>query len=118
MRCTTQSSIAPDPCWGCSAALVIPPRMRVGAAQGAQLVMLSPGAQLFVHHLEGDTYNFGAPLAEVIPNPLGLKNLSSHKWTSRTANGAVTYVNPNEVLRLVSDCHIHFGKTEAEVRLT
>jgi hypothetical protein len=56
-------------------------------------------------------------LAEVVPNPLGLKNLSLRKWTSRTQNGAVTEVNANEVLRLVSDCHINFGRTEAEVRL-
>ncbi len=66
--------------------------MRVGADYGSQLVMLSPGAQLFAHHLEGDTYNFGSPLAEVIGNPLGLKNLSRGKWTSRNQNGSMTEV--------------------------
>jgi hypothetical protein len=90
--------------------------MRVGAAHGSQLFMLSPGGQLFAHHLEGDTYNFENPLAEVVANPLGLKNLSPRKWTSRSQDGSVTDVNPGEVLRLASDCRINFGKTEAEVR--
>jgi hypothetical protein len=78
--------------------------------------MLSPGAQLFAHHLEGDTYNFGSPLAEVVP--LGLRNLTARTWTSRNQNGAVTEVKANEVLPLTTDCRIHFGKTEAEVRIS
>ncbi len=32
-----------DPCWGCQSLLRNPPRMRMGAAYGSQLVMLSPG---------------------------------------------------------------------------
>jgi hypothetical protein len=80
--------------------------------------MLSRGAQLFAHHLEGDTYNFGAPLAEVVSNPLGLKNLSRNQWVSRSQNGSVTEVHGNEVLPVTGDCRIHFGKTEAEVRIS
>jgi hypothetical protein len=78
--------------------------------------MLSAGAQLFAHHLEGDTYNFASPLAEVVP--LGLKNLTPWTWTSRNQNGLVTEVKANEVLPLSADCRIHFGKTEAEVRIS
>jgi eukaryotic-like serine/threonine-protein kinase len=107
-----------DPCWGCRSPLGNPPRMRVGAGQGSHLVMLSRGAQLFAHHLEGDTYNFGAPLAEVISNPLGLKNLSGHQWVSRSQNGSVTEVKAAEVLPLTTECRIQFGKTEAEVRIS
>jgi eukaryotic-like serine/threonine-protein kinase len=107
-----------EPCWGCRSVLGNPPRMRVGAAYGSQLVMLSPGAQFFAHHLEGDAYNFGSPLAEVVANPLGLKNLTPGKWTSRNQNGSMTEVKTNEVLPLTADCRIHFGTTEAEVRLT
>jgi hypothetical protein len=91
--------------------------MRMSAAYGAQLIMLSPGVQLFAHHLEGDMYNFGKPLAEVVAQPPGLKNLSPEAWTSRTQNGRVIEVKPNEVLPLSVDCRIHFGKTEAEVRV-
>jgi hypothetical protein len=94
-----------------------PPRMRMGAAYGSHLVMLSPGAQLFAHHLEGDAYNFGSPLAEVVTGPLGLRNLSSRTWTGRGQNGATQQVRFNEVLALSSDCQIHFGESEAEVRV-
>jgi eukaryotic-like serine/threonine-protein kinase len=106
-----------NPCWGCQSMLVTPPRMRMGAAYGSHLVMLSPGAQLFAHHLEGDAYNFGSALAEVVAGPLGLRNLSSGTWTSRGQNGSTQQVKFNEVLSLASDCQIHFGKSEAEVRV-
>jgi eukaryotic-like serine/threonine-protein kinase len=106
-----------QPCWGCQSVLANPPRMRLGGAYGSQLVMLSPGAQLFAHHLEGDTYNFERPLAEVIAQPLGLKNLSSGKWVCRLGSGAVMEVHRNEVLPLSGDCRISFGTVEAEVRI-
>jgi serine/threonine protein kinase len=106
-----------NPCWGCQSVLGTPPRMRMGAAYGSHLMMLTPGAQLFAHHLEGDAYNFGSPLAEVVASPLGLRNLSSAVWTSRNQNGSTQHARFNEVLALGSDCQIHFGKTEAEVRV-
>ena len=80
--------------------------------------MLSHGAQLFPHHLEGDTYNFSTPLAEVIAKPLGLRNLSSERWSAQTQNGSTLEVKYNEVLPLTADCHIHFGKTEADIRIS
>ena len=79
--------------------------------------MLSQGTQLFPHHLEGDMYNFNAPLAEVVVNPLGLRNLSGNTWTSRTPDGSLTQVKSQQVLTLGSDCHIQFGRSEAEVRV-
>jgi DNA-binding helix-hairpin-helix protein with protein kinase domain len=106
------------PCRGCHLALDNPPRMRLGAANGSQLVTLRRGTQLFAHHLEGDMYNFANPLAEVVINPLGLKNLSPAKWTSRGQDGLVTEVQANEVLPLPADCRINFGKTEGQVRLS
>jgi eukaryotic-like serine/threonine-protein kinase len=106
-----------NPCWGCNSLLRNPPRMRMGTAFGSQLVMLSPGAQLFPHHLEGDIYNFSTPLGEIVTNPLGLRNLSLIKWVSRNANGLVTEVKTNEVLTLTSDCQVHFGLADAEIRI-
>jgi len=106
-----------NPCWGCLAMLGTPPRMRMGAAYGSHLVTLSPGGQLFAHHLEGDAYNFKSPLAEVVAGPLGLRNLSSGTWTSRGQNGSTQQVRFNEVLALASDCQVNFGKSEAEVRV-
>jgi eukaryotic-like serine/threonine-protein kinase len=109
---------APGACRGCRSALSNPPRMRLGAAHGSQIVTLRRGAQLFAHHLEGDTYNFENPLAEVVSDPLGLQNLSPRKWTSRSQNGSVTEVKTSEVLPLPADCDINFGKTEGQVRLS
>jgi eukaryotic-like serine/threonine-protein kinase len=106
-----------NPCWGCLAMLGTPPRMRMGAAYGSHLVTLSPGAQLFAHHLEGDAYNFKSPLAEVVAGPLGLRNLSSGTWTSRGQNGSTQQVRFNEVLALAGDCQVNFGQSEAEVRV-
>jgi DNA-binding helix-hairpin-helix protein with protein kinase domain len=105
------------PCRGCHLALGNPPRMRLRAANGSRLVTLCRGARLFAHHLEGDLYNFENPLAEVVTDPLGLKNLSSGKWTSRGQNGSATEVKANEVLPLPADCRINFGKTVGEVRI-
>jgi hypothetical protein len=106
-----------EPCWSCGNALTFPPRMRIGGANDFKLVALSSGTRLFAHHLEADTYNFTAPLAEVISRPLGLKNLSGSKWTSQTDSGATTDVPSHTVLPLSTNCHIHFGKTTAEVKL-
>jgi DNA-binding helix-hairpin-helix protein with protein kinase domain len=106
------------PCRGCHLALGNPPRMRLRAANGSQLVTLRRGAQLFAHHLEGDLYNFENPLAEVVTSPLGLKNLSLGQWTSRDQNGSAVEVKANEVLPLPADCRINFGKTVGEVRVS
>jgi hypothetical protein len=36
----------------------------------------------------------------------------------RTQSGSTLEVKCNEVLPLTADCHIHFGKTEADVRIS
>src|SRR5260370_23596637 len=66
-----------NPCWGCGRALENPARMRLGSEYDPHLVVLSPGTQLFAHHLESDMYNFSRVLAEVNKHPLVLRNLSS-----------------------------------------
>ena len=81
------------------------------------LYRAEPGTELFPHHLEGDTYNFSAPLAQVVANPLGLRNLSANKWTSRTADGTLAEVLPGQMLSLASDCRVNFGHAQAEVRV-
>jgi len=106
-----------NPCWGCGRALENPPRMRLGGEHDPFLVVLSRGAQLFPHHLERDTYNFGRALAEVTANPFGLRNLSSNSWVCRAQDHSITVVRSDEVLPLRADCHISFGRIEAQVRL-
>jgi hypothetical protein len=54
----------------------------------------------------------------MISKPLGLRNLTSDPWTTQTRNGPTLEVKENEVLPLTADCHIHFGKAEADVRIS
>jgi hypothetical protein len=105
------------PCWSCGHVPKLPPRMRFGGIRDSAFVMLNPGTQLFAHHLNGDDYNFLTPLAEVVADPLGLKNLSSFAWTSRVGDQPLAAILPGTTLQLQSACKIHFGRTEADVRL-
>jgi len=106
-----------NPCWGCGRALETPPRMRLGGEHDPLLVVLSRGAQLFPHHLERDTYNFARPLAVVTANPFGMRNLSSNNWVCREQDNSIAVVRKDDVLLLRTDCHISFGKIEAQVRI-
>ena len=109
-----------DACWSCGAQLEYPPRMRVGGAHGFNLVVLSKGAQLYPHHLDADMYNFSVVKAEVLANPLRLKNLSRDKWVVKTmdgeASGSTIEVAPGESAALTDGAKIYFGRTEAEVK--
>ncbi|HTZ60102.1 MAG TPA: hypothetical protein VMB49_18460 [Acidobacteriaceae bacterium] len=106
-----------DPCWSCARVPNLPPRMRINGSHGARLVMLSGGAQLFPHHLRGEEYNFSSVLGEVAANPLRLKNLSRTKWTATMASRAPIEMGPGGVLPLTEGCRIHFGTSEAEIKL-
>lgn len=88
------------------------------AAGNPVLVMLSPGARLFAHHIEGDSYNFTQPLAVVEGqgSSIALRNLSSRAWTSRASSGDSFEVPPGAALPLSNAQRIHFGTCEAEVR--
>jgi hypothetical protein len=108
-----------NPCWSCGKQVSAPPRMRVGAMHhDSSLLALSSGIRLFPHHLAGETYNFSAPLAEVTGPPLGLKNLSSRKWTSRNPTTEHRWTcHPEAPSPCGTDCELIFGQTEGEVRL-
>jgi len=106
-----------NPCWSCGRRLENPPRMRVGSDFDPQLVVLSAGAQLFPHHLEGDAYNFGCSLGEVTTGPLALHNLSSQPWTARAGNGSLSIIGKGGTLSINADCQISFGKVEGRVRI-
>jgi len=106
-----------NPCWSCGRRLENPPRMRVGSDFDPQLVVLSAGAQLFPHHLEGDAYNFGRSLGEVTTGPLALHNLSSQPWTARAGNGSLSIIGKGGTLSINADCQISFGKVEGRVRI-
>jgi hypothetical protein len=108
-----------NPCWSCGKHLVAPPRMRINAPHhDSSLVALSSGVRFFPHHLEGETYNFSVPLAEVTGPPMGLKNLSGRKWTGRNPDdNALVEILPGATVPLRKGFRIHFGPAEGEVRL-
>jgi DNA-binding helix-hairpin-helix protein with protein kinase domain len=104
---------APGPCWCCRQMLRLPPRVKLGN----DVVMLTPGVQLFPHHLEGRLYDFSAPLAEVIPHPLGLRNVSTRTWKSSSSANPAEEVPPGYMVPLVPGMKIDFGSVLAEVRV-
>ena len=106
-----------DPCWACGRVLEPPARMRISGAHGARLLVLGKEAKLYPHHLEGDEYNFTATLGEVMTGPLSLKNLSGKSWTARTTDGTTIEVKHCGRLVLSEGCRIHFGKSDAEIKL-
>jgi hypothetical protein len=96
----------------------MPPRIRIENT----VVMLNPGSQLYLHHLEGsrNTVDFSKPFAEVTRHPadasrLGLKNLGDQAWTA-TIDGDMHEVPPTRSVALGNGTRIHFGKAEGEVR--
>jgi eukaryotic-like serine/threonine-protein kinase len=112
-----QSKQPLQPCWGCGKQQPFPPRMRVGGQHDSKLIMLSPGTRLFPHHIELDTYNFQSPVAEVTSAPFGLRNLSEFNWTIVHSDGTRREVARNELASLHSNCRIHFGRMEGEIRI-
>ena len=109
----------PGLCWSCAVPLKLPPRLRINRG----VVMLNYDTQLFPHHIDdGRLYDFSQPVAAVAQHPTnksvwGLKNLSSEKWVSTTADGKITDVEPGRSVTLSVGTKIQFGETEGEVRV-
>jgi DNA-binding helix-hairpin-helix protein with protein kinase domain len=108
----------PGACWACGAALVLPPRIRIGR----QIVLLNHDTVLFPHHLEDSRlYDFSHPAAAMTRHPVdpdiwGLKNLTGEKWVVSARDGARD-VPPGRSVTLASGTRIHFGHTEGEIRV-
>lgn len=106
-----------DACWNCGEVPELPPRIRITGPHGVNLVVISRGARLYSHHLEGDAYNFTTIQAEVVDSALGLKNFTSRTWTVTLADGTKIQVPGGGLLTLTDGCKIHFGRAEAEFKL-
>ena len=108
----------PGTCWSCQKELRLPPRIRVGK----QITMLNHDTQLFPHHVdEHKRYDFSQPIAAVTRHPndpsiWGLKNLSTEKWVSTGADGAVRDISPGSSVTLKVGTRVNFGKVEGEIR--
>ncbi len=110
-------------CWGCRAALSsAPPRLgirRSGARSDeppAQIVILDPGAQLFSHHSAGGELDYGAPIGEVVGNPLKLVNRTRFSWAAKL-HGETSTIGPGESVMLANGLRIRFERTEGEVKM-
>jgi serine/threonine protein kinase len=108
-----------SPCWSCKKEVRLPPRIRIGK----NVVMLNHDTKLFPHHVDdARLYDCTMDVAEVSrhpsnPNLWGLKNLSSEKWVSMTADGAMREIEPGRSVSLAVGTKINFGKSEGEIRI-
>ncbi|MDP3505658.1 MAG: hypothetical protein Q8S33_35275 [Myxococcales bacterium] len=103
-------------CVWCDKPLQVPPRMKIGSA----VILLSPEARLFPHHL-GETANFSAPIAALVPHPTkkntwGLKNLSTRAWSYQAGDGRTQDVQPGQACPVRDGQRINFGRAEGEIR--
>ena len=84
--------------------------------------MLNHDALLYPHHLDSQRrHDFDTPVGEVIQHPKnpqiwGLRNRSEQKWTSQTAEGKISEVEPGQSVTLSPGLRIQFGSREGEVR--
>lgn len=102
-------------CWNCQRPLSVPPRMLVDGRL-ENIVTLAPWTELFPHHLAGRSYDFSKPLARVTTTPLQIENVSDQRWHAQVG-GASLEVKPGGRLLLDQDMAIHFGHSQARVKL-
>lgn len=103
-------------CVWCDQPLSPPPRMKLGTS----VVMLSPAARLYPHHL-GDIADFSAPVGTLVPHPSkpntwGLKNLTSRAWSYTTSEGKTQDVQPGQAAPIRDGQKINFGRVEGAIR--
>ncbi len=109
----------PSPCWACSRVLRLPPRIRIER----NIIMLNHDTQLFPHHTDNRRpYDFSKPSAAVArhpsdPNIWGLRNLSSDRWVSTTAQGEMHDIDPGRSITLAVGTKVNFGTAIGEIRL-
>lgn len=112
------SGAQPPTCWRCTRSIQLPVHIRLAK----HTVMLNHDTQLFPHHVDdGRLYDFSQPIAAITPHLTdsrlwGLKNLSSEKWVSTTANGRIRDVEPGRSAVLAVGTKINFGKVEGKIR--
>ena len=103
-------------CWACGAAVQVPFKIRIED----RTVTLNHGRQLFPHHLDGSSYDFNIPVAEVTEHPTikgtwGLENQTSVKWVIGFTDGSMKDLEPGRRIVLKSGTKIHFGKVVGEI---
>jgi hypothetical protein len=103
-------------CLWCKGALAAPSRIKIGST----IVVLSPQTRLYPHHV-GDTADFSAPIAELVPHPKkpntwGLKNLTGRPWNYTTGDGSTHSVDPGQAAPVREGLQIQFGRAQGTIR--
>lgn len=102
------------PCWQCQKIPPLPPRLRI-AGNTKHVIMLVPGTKLFAYHLNWQNYDrYRPPFAEVGAEP-GLRNLSTGKWTARTAGSVLQEIGPGGVVPLLPGTTVNFPEAEGQI---
>jgi hypothetical protein len=83
--------------------------------------MLNYNTKIYQHHLDGISYNFSSPVAQVTQHPKnpgiwGLKNSSNKNWLTIKPDGTRLEVLPMQNVSLVSGITIDFGSVKGEIR--
>jgi hypothetical protein len=92
-------------------------RLRIGS----QYLVIVAGLRLLEHQVPGlVAQTHGGPVAEVTHNPtdptvLGLTNLSTSIWETRTASGTHRQIAHGQTIKLAAGTKIDFGSTDGEV---
>jgi hypothetical protein len=80
-------------------------------------MVLDPNTRLYAHHINSSAdHDFTQLVAEMVAHPTkpgryGLRNMSSHVWTSTGKDGTVSEVHPGKVLQLRSDLQFEIAGT-------
>jgi DNA-binding helix-hairpin-helix protein with protein kinase domain len=104
-------------CWFCQETPIPPMRLIVGRHS----IVLNQDTLLYPHHFDANRRNdYSEVWAEMIPHPKrpnvwGLKNTSSHTWSTVPPSGAPMEVASGRSVSLVPGLRIRFGASEGTV---
>jgi eukaryotic-like serine/threonine-protein kinase len=105
-------------CWNCKGSIMLPPRIKIGDF----IIMLNYNTKIYQHHLDGISFDFSAPVAQITqhpknPNLWGLRNSSNKNWVTIKPDGSKLEVLPAQNVSLVSGIKIDFGLVKGEIRI-
>ena len=103
-------------CWKCGSKVTLPPVIKIGK----HTVILHRETKLYLHHIDGVSFKFDVPIAEMVQNPSkpgvwGLKNLTADKWIVTKPDGSTSDVVHNRSVVLTEGLVIDFGVNKGKI---
>jgi DNA-binding helix-hairpin-helix protein with protein kinase domain len=113
---STVGGTPPGRCWACGGRPALPPRLKIGR----RTVVLNSDTVLYPHHLGGDLYDYGRPLAMVSQHPMdprvqGLRNLTNETWLAIEHDGTEHRIGEGRSVRLSDGIRIVFPLAEGSI---